>query len=74
AMRQWVYELSTPETRTTAQGAADAALVSLGSMIGAGAVGALADGVGMPPILIAFAAAQAVGLLPLLLGMRLRRG
>lgn len=72
AVREWVFGLSTPETRTTAQGMADAVYMSLGGMISSGAVGALADSVGLSPLLLAFVGAQALGILLLLLGMRER--
>lgn len=73
AVREWVFGLSTPETRTTAQGMSDAVYVSLGGMISSGAVGALADGVGLQPLLLAFVGAQVAGILLLLLGTRVPR-
>lgn len=73
AMREWVFSLSTPETRTTAQGMSDAVYMSLGGMISSGAVGAFADGVGLQPLILAFVGAQVVGILLLLFGMRAPR-
>lgn len=70
AVREWVFALSTPETRTTAQGMSDAVYMSLGGMISSGAVGAFADGVGLQPLLLAFVFAQVVGISLLLAGMR----
>lgn len=70
AVREWVFALSTPETRTTAQGLSDAAYMSLGGMVSSGAVGAMADGLGLKPLILAFVCAQAAGALLLLFRMR----
>ncbi len=73
AVREWVFSLSTQETRTTAQGMSDAVYMSLGGMISSGAVGAFADGLGLEPLLLAFVGAQVLGILLILIGMRTPR-
>lgn len=70
AVREWVFGLSTPETRTTAQGMADAVYMSLGGTVSAGLVGAFADGAGLQFLLLTFVGVQIAGIFLLLTSLR----